>query len=598
MLRIVQLLLCVAAGSELSSCDEKTSMLSLSRNHSKCPTLSEAKVISTFEAGILMGKKWSHSDARDWLCARSHPFQVSAGGQTTWKDVANAMAKVKWDKIQWPDKKANDGKSNFFYGGSIITGLAYTAAFAQSIFSGGEVKWGDFVQGIGTIVGSVLVNLGGLIGPILSAALTFALSLFGGGPSISDMLKKALEELYKEIMKEVKEMFQQQEVEAALQRGKDTMSNLMEIVINIPTNIHSTCLKDPCTEDEIRMNTIRELLEVKKYMEGHFAELWGSSVHCVVNGQRVENPPPECIQFLEQGALFFQFQAAMVHLNTLAQLGAIIPDQYGQNQTVQDFQRQAARYAPYLSWSLETYVGAEAELKCNYDYPGCWGGTAHCSPEPVPGQPPCWIEPCFQQATLIETVEWKEFEDVPCQVGCNPIVYMPFGDYPKESLCEHSHLQGIRPTCSQALLQKIVVEHKRYTNQSFFPLVEAVENFTRPIPDAAKMVKDMVENAKPPAADRNQTFNVTEFCDSLCYGVLQFIKYENKTKDPDAAYEKIHCPELCRGFFKLSNLTAPKTRCECATKICPKMNVLMRGQCQGACNMFPIFPSDDGTNVV
>ena len=344
------------------------------------------------------------------LKQRKHLKHHNAGpvGQSaTWSsfsDVATKMTQLPWKDITWgPLDKYGKPENNFALGGCIVNGLLYTMAFADS---GGQ-NWEDYVQGIGTVVGG-LVGLVPGAGPILSMVVTFAMSLF------HDDSESALTSLYKQIMSEVRAIVRAQEVQDAVAAAKGQLAGFMQMLAGMPLDF---LVDDKTSQVEKYQHWYRVLERYINIMDASEYNIFGNEANCTlalaVPMQPNDLPSPDCLEFWKSGAIFFQFQYVLMHLNIMAQMAVFATFETQRTTVLSALRGKAATYHKLLNASYQGFVqGIDPPMKCIWE-----NGIDKSSGKPI------WV---------LKYTKWDN-EDVSCVTGC--VASFPFKFPQPQRLC-------------------------------------------------------------------------------------------------------------------------------------------------------------------
>lgn len=535
--------------------------------------------------GQSVGLGWkSVKDVDAWLAKWEKPcpaplkpaaYEHQEAKLKDFKDIADGIGKVKWDKVEWPSGIGTDGKvvkSNLAFQGAMIQGMFYTVAFATSWSKDGKVKWVDFVQGFGGIAAN-MANFVPTVGPFLSGFLTFALAFFGSSsPSIGEQIEKALKALYEKIMKEVGDMMKKQLVESALVSCRETVSDLVRSLESMPLDLHP--ITDTMPAGEYRVQKVAYYGTKTSIMESQMKDIFGASVGCYSNGRFNDSPPDTCKHFLYKGAFYFQFQFVLLHLNFLAEWARTVEGTAIQVR-LEALRRMAQKYVPLLDRSLEIFLSFRTT--CSYNYPECWGQCRDARPC-IPGTPclPCGIgNKCHESTAELQRQERDEdvLERTRCVTNAKGEI---FG---ARNLCEREGGPG--KVCSQGDFDGYWEAFAENVRNNFDPLLAILRKLTQEIPDATALVEQLV---KDPVKERSTVSGAKTtdpaLCDSAC----------DKLGDAAGLWFKQTVVDTCKPFCLHTDIT---TRPECMDKMVESIPALFRGQVRpflgAACAAFPLF---------
>ena len=456
------------------------------------------------------------------------PVEQSA----TWSsfsEVATKMTQLPWKDITWgPLDKYGKPANNFALGGCIVNGLLYTMAFAE----GGGTNWEDYVQGIGTVVGG-LVGLVPGVGPILSMVVTFAMSLFHAGSDDS-----ALADLYKQIMKEVRTMLRAQEVQDAMAAAKGQLAGFMQMLAAMPMDF---LVDNKTSQVEKYQHWYRVLERYITIMDASEYNIFGNEANCTlalaVPMQPNDKPSQDCLDFWAAGAIFFQFQYVLMHLNIMAQMAAFATFEAQRSTVLSALRGKAATYHKLLNASYQGFLKPMGPpTKC------MWKGTS------------CNDATC--KAMTLNDTQWDN-ENVSCITGCVTYFQTPFRvRFP--NLCSAPDAKYPNG-CSQSdfdFMHQIRIDE---TKGTYEPMLERLRNLS--ISSYSAEAKQMVHWLLNDPPKPNKTVPQVRFCQELCDEV------HDNALNQDAQWGTTLKNLLnCRGACSAAILHTTPTKCYCANK--------------------------------
>ena len=505
----------------------------------------------------------------------SAPTTQSIQLTTSFQVIAEQMSKAKWDKMSWGPPDANGKRATFALGGAMINGLLYIAAFVQGSVDGQD-NWVDFAKGIGTCLGQAAMEIPD-VGPFLSLAITFGLSLFGGS---SSGMQAAFEKLYETIMKNVRKLITMQDVKEAMQTTEDRLGNLMKLLYNIPIDIGQIA-GVPGTEAD-KKNQYWHALNLKlQFFEGSNAQIFGSQVGCVGSDGTTPQEASdqiqttdmskltECQQYWAHGAFLPQLHFALMHLHLRAQMAFLASDAAAKSQQLQRLREVAGVYVPLLKDSYNgLLIWTEGDVgQCHWEYPANWSEVCP-QLNANTGQ---WCQGPFDDL-YFPPATFQADPDVSCLTGCKSFRESEHPYSNAENFCSIQQqgrgaaTLGPWDLCSEKDIGLATRIKTAELKAMFHPILEKLEKFAQnKLGYTASELLNWIQNhAQAPVS--TPVGEAGNFCEKFCFSIHDTMT-ETKGKSLDQArvlYDKLHCPETC-----LKASAPVDTRCSCRTDACP-----------------------------
>ena len=464
-------------------------------------------------------------------------------------DVAEQMAKLPWKDITWgPLDQYGKPLHNFAFQGCLINGLLYTMAFAES----GGGNWVDYVKGIGSVVGG-LVDLVPGVGPILSMAVTFGLSLFG------DDTESILSKLYDQIMQQVQEIVRAQEVQDATNAAKGQLSGFMDMLSNMAQDF----LVSPGSSEVEKHKQWYSVLEgYIRTMDAEEYNIFGNGADCIkplsVPMQPVpfESASQVCQDFWATGAIVYQFQYVLIHLNIMAQMAVFATFENETKAALSALRGKAGTYASLLKASYLGFLhGIPPAANCKYEWYYNATGIA---------------------GARLENSMW-EGENVSCITGCVTEVpfYIPFPSYVGPPMnwnsmlpqfCTVPESKDTSNTCTQSTFDWVMWLKSNSIENTFEPMLTRLQSLAdSSYSDLSQEMADWIlSNPSGPKLTSSQV----GFCEDLCEDVVGHAlgindDYGSTIKDA------VGCSKACPKAFDA--ILANPTLCQCTVKLCPEL---------------------------
>ncbi|CAE7342143.1 unnamed protein product [Symbiodinium sp. CCMP2456] len=515
----------------------------------------------------------------------SAPTTQSIHLTTSFQDIAEQMSKAKWDKMQWGPPDANGKRATFALGGAMINGLLYMAAFVQGSVNGQD-NWVDFAKGIGTVLGQAAMEIPD-VGPFLSIAITFGLSLFGGS---SDGMQAAFEKLYETIMKNVRKLITMQDVKEAMQTTEDRLGNLMKLLYNIPIDIGQIAGL-PAAEADKR-NQYWNALNLKlQFFEGSNAQIFGAQVGCVGSDgttplQRSDQIQTtdisvltECQQYWAHGAFLPQLHFVMMHLHLRAQMAFLASDAAAKSQQLQRLREVAGVYVPLLQDSYNgLIIWTQGYVpRCDWEYPANWSmnGFSDCEHSiSSTNSADCDRLNAQVKNLYLAPATFQADPDVSCLTGCKTFKETNFPWPNPTNLCSTPQsgrgypTLGPWPLCSQEDIGMAAGIKTAELKAMFHPILEKLEKFAEnKLGYSSSELLDWIQShAQAPGT--KTVGEAADFCERFCFSIHDTMKSGagQALDQANALYAKFDCTETC-----LKASAPVDTRCSCRTDACPSI---------------------------
>jgi len=281
----------------------------------------------------------------------------------SWKEISSDIGKQTW---KWQDK---DGSK------TDLTVYKYMAKGFFTLMS--DISSGKSWDVTFLDVAETMMPLISMANPLLGLTLGVLFSFFGGSSqSTAEAIKEAMQSLYKQIMSEVSQLFQQQIVESQLLNVQEKLATTMSQLAQMPAYLAafnaSTC-KANFTVEECKILDSAAKFDFWTAREGDLKNLVNDvfgheCVNQAVTGPKA-NPGPICRKFQEQAPFVFQFPFAVTHLQIIMEIGKLLPTTTLSNNWLCWARHMAGVYYRLLKDSFEYFRdtgGNKITSLCNY----------------------------------------------------------------------------------------------------------------------------------------------------------------------------------------------------------------------------------------